>query len=117
MPQRNKLNVEFYLPKKISFYFLDPIKREFKAIILEKYICFDIGIGVNNIPNSTNNTNKNTSLNSTSENNHADDIESHFAPSIDMMPSFEDTLDHTDDELLDLPSGPRVTQASRESSE
>ncbi|KAH3721531.1 reticulophagy regulator 3-like [Dreissena polymorpha] len=56
-------------------------------------------------------------VNSDDENNHADDIESHFAPSIDMMPSFEDTLDHTDDELLDLPSGPRVTQASRESSE
>lgn len=32
-----------------------------------------------------------------------------------MMPSFEDTLDHTDDELLDL--APRVTRASRESSE
>ena len=36
--------------------------------------------------------------------------------SIDMMPSFEDTLDHTDDELLDLPSFPRTSQ-SRESSE
>ena len=43
-------------------------------------------------------------------------MEDDFGLSIDMMPSFEDTLDHTDDELLDLPSFPRTSQ-SRESSE
>lgn len=54
--------------------------------------------------------------NSDDEINHTDDIVAEFAPSIDMMPSY-DAMDHTDDELLlDLP-GEKPPRASRESSE
>lgn len=51
------------------------------------------------------------------ETNHTGDIEAELAPSIDMMPSFDEFLDNTDDELLlDLP-GAEPPRASRESSD
>ena len=43
-------------------------------------------------------------------------MESEFALSIDVMPSFEDTLDHTDDELLDDLPSIQPPRSSRESS-
>ncbi|KAL4222298.1 hypothetical protein ACF0H5_018335 [Mactra antiquata] len=46
-------------------------------------------------------------------NNHVEDTEDNdFALSIDLMPSFEDTLDQTDDELLDLPEPKRESRES-----
>jgi len=56
-----------------------------------------------------------------SDTNGVDDSMNDFAPSIDMMPSIDDTMDHTDDELLDLTFGGstnnRNGRKSRESSE
>ncbi|XP_052812998.1 reticulophagy regulator 3-like [Mya arenaria] len=54
--------------------------------------------------------------NSDEENNVTDDTVNDFTPSIDIMPSFEDSLDHTDDELLGIPDERKPPRISRESS-
>lgn len=55
-------------------------------------------------------------INSDDENNHVEEMESDFALSIDVMPSFSDILDHSDDDLLDDLPSIEPTRSSRESS-